>query len=293
MLNLSSDPKEAESMINNPLFKYVLKIGFETLDIGLLKIINNVTYFCPPDDTKKMKKNVLILREIMKKLYYEEKAANMLAISEILGILGNCCLEDEWEGFIDKEFLKMLFNLQVHQNDHIRLQVIMLLAQLSAHQKSATILIKKNLIARMLSSVQIDLREESLQILYVMYQLILSGVDISEYLQPVVDIVQDFLDIEFRERNIRIVSFMNEFMTVLQVNYNDEPFMNELMEQRFSYYNFEWEKKVGLEDLLVDENFAYDDLMFYADVPIAPEEYLAYYEEEDEYGDYGDSNDEL
>lgn len=294
VLNLSSEPKEAQAMINNPLFKFVLKIGFETLDVGLLKIINNVTYFCPPDDTKKMKKNVLILREILKKLYYEEEGQNMLAISELIGILGNCCLEEDWLGFLDKEFLKMLFNLQVHQNDHVRLQVIMLIAQLCAHKKSATILYKKNLITRMLTSVRIDLREESLQVLYVIYQLILCGVDISEILQPVVDIVQDFLDLEFRERNVRVVSFMNEFLTILQVNYNNFEFMGELMEQRFSHYNLEWEKKVGLEDVMVEDNFAYDDLMFYADVPMMmPEEYMAYYDEEGEYADYGDEDVEL
>lgn len=62
VLNLSSDPTEACSLMKNPLFKIILKIGFETLDIGLLKIINNVTHFCPPELTLKMEKTVLVIR---------------------------------------------------------------------------------------------------------------------------------------------------------------------------------------------------------------------------------------
>jgi hypothetical protein len=287
MLNLSSEPKEATALIRNPMFKHIIQIGFETLDIGLLKIINNVTGFCDPNDTKKMKQNTRILREILKKLYYEGQCQNMMAISEILGILGNCVLGDDWQGFLDKETLKIIYNFQAHQSDHIRMLNIMLMAQLCMNKKAATIFMKKGLITRMLSAVNLDNREETFQILFVIYQLILCGIEIEEVLQTVVDIVQDFLDMEFRQRNVRVVSFMNEFLTILQVNYKDYEFMNELMEQRFSHYNWEWEKKVGLEDMLVDENFGYEDFMFYADVPYMAENMIEYY---DEYADYDDED---
>ena len=102
MLNLSSDPYEAKSLMMNSLFsKHILPIGFETLDSGLLKIINNVTYFCPPELTLKMEKTVVQIRPILNSLFYEEKCQNMLAISEILSILSNCCLGEKYDNFLD------------------------------------------------------------------------------------------------------------------------------------------------------------------------------------------------
>ena len=79
VMNLSCDPKEAEQLMQNPLFKKVVKIGFETLDIGLLKIINNVTYFCPPEMTLKLSETVVSIREILK-TQFAESNKNMLVI---------------------------------------------------------------------------------------------------------------------------------------------------------------------------------------------------------------------
>jgi hypothetical protein len=121
VLNLSSDPKEANLLMRNPLFKHILKIGFETLDIGLLKIINNVTYFCPPELTQKMEKTVVVIRGILNTLVYEQQCQNMLAISEILSILSNCCLGEKYDNFLDPPTLKIIQTFQNHQYDHIRL----------------------------------------------------------------------------------------------------------------------------------------------------------------------------
>ena len=79
VMNLSCDPKEAESLMANPLFKKVVKIGFETLDIGLLKIINNVTHFCPPEMTLKLSETVVAIREILKK-QFEDASKNLPVI---------------------------------------------------------------------------------------------------------------------------------------------------------------------------------------------------------------------
>ena len=293
VLNLSSEAKEADLLIQNPMFKIILKIGFQTLDIGLLKIINNVTFFCNPNHTQKMKKPVLTLREMVKKLVIEEKGQNMIAVTEILGILSNCVLGEFWEGFLDKDFFMILKNFCLHHNDHLRLQAILLLAQLCMHKKSAGIFMKRGLIHQIVQqSVREDMkhREEQFQVLFVVYQIVLSGLDIEPLLDDLFEIVYSFLNFEFKEKHTRVVSFMNEFLTILQVNYKDNHHVNSLLDMRFSLYNFDWEKKVGLEEIDIDEGMTYEDLFaFYTNVP----EFVYGYNEEEyvdgeEYADYGD-----
>lgn len=62
-------------------------------------------------------------------------------------------------------------------------------------------------------------RELSFQTLFVIYQLLCQKIDINPYLQPVIGIVEDFLANEFREHNLRVCIFLNEFLTVLGVIY--------------------------------------------------------------------------
>jgi hypothetical protein len=46
LLNLSNDSEEANMLAQNPLLKNIVQAALETLDIGLLKIVNNITFFC-------------------------------------------------------------------------------------------------------------------------------------------------------------------------------------------------------------------------------------------------------
>jgi endonuclease III-like uncharacterized protein len=120
VMNLSCDPKEAEQLMQNPLFKKVVKIGFETLDIGLLKIINNVTYFCPPEMTMKLAETVVSIREILK-AQFAESNKNFPVIQELIGILSNCCLGEKYDNFLDKQTLDIIKSLVICESEYISL----------------------------------------------------------------------------------------------------------------------------------------------------------------------------
>lgn len=83
LLNLSAESREANYLMDgkpelnlkngNPIFKKIIKIAIETLDIGLLKVVNNATYFCKPEHTKNiMKGAVAPIRDAVVRLVTEE-----------------------------------------------------------------------------------------------------------------------------------------------------------------------------------------------------------------------------
>jgi hypothetical protein len=104
-----------------------VKIGFETLDIGLLKIINNVTHFCPPEMTLKMSETVVAIREILK-TQFAESNKNFLVIQELIGILSNCCLGEKYDNFLDKQTLDIIKNLMICESEYISLQTVLFIA---------------------------------------------------------------------------------------------------------------------------------------------------------------------
>lgn len=145
VMNLSCDPQEAEQLMQNPLFKKVVKIGFETLDIGMLKIINNVTHFCPPEMTLKMSETVVSVREILK-TQYEDVEKNLPVIQELIGILSNCCLGEKYDNFLDKQTLDIIKNLMICESEYVSLQTLLFIAQLCRSPQSTQILLKKKVI---------------------------------------------------------------------------------------------------------------------------------------------------
>lgn len=53
------------------MFKMAIKLAVDTIDIGLLKIINNITFFADTAETKVMEKFVPFFRDILKNLWQE------------------------------------------------------------------------------------------------------------------------------------------------------------------------------------------------------------------------------
>jgi hypothetical protein len=228
----------------------------------------------------------------------------MLAISEILGILSNCCLGEKYDNFLDAPTLKIIQSFQNHQNDHTRLQTILFIAQLCRSPQSTNILMKKGVIDTMLKNTNLLDRELSFQSLFVIYQLLCQKVDISEYLELVIGIVDDFLENEFKDNNQRVCIFLNEFLTLLGVIYHGETWMNELTQKRFELWNWEWESKVGLEQMVpneyYDNMFGDGGIMYFGDAYDEGiyADYGYYGEDEDgmymdDYADMEDYDDEL
>ena len=127
-------------------------------------------------------------------------------------------------------------------------------------------------------------------------------VDISQYLELVISIVDDFLENEFKEGNQRVCIFLNEFLTVLGVIYHGETWMHELTQKRFEIWNWEWENKVGLEQMVpmeyYENMFADGGIMYFGDgFDEGMYNDYGYYDEDgmylDEYADLDDYDDEL
>ena len=139
LINLASNTEQANLMIKSPLFKKLIQYAFDTKDIGLLKLVNNITYFCEPSLTVKfMKERVLIIRDNVEQLGSNTKVTRP-ALYEMISILSNCCLGDGWEGFLSKNLLGMI-NTFLQENDGpLRLQTILLVAQLCRNEKTTTI----------------------------------------------------------------------------------------------------------------------------------------------------------
>ena len=108
MINLCNLPEQANAAILSPIFKTIIQKAFETKDLGLLKLVNNITRFCEPAHTKKMKDRVLNIRDIIDALPGGLNRQNRPIIYEMISILSNCCLNDDWEGFLSKNLLLLI-----------------------------------------------------------------------------------------------------------------------------------------------------------------------------------------
>lgn len=289
MINLANNNEQANRMITNPLFKKLLKFAFETKDIGLLKLVNNVTAFCDPSLTiEVMKDRVLLIRDIAEELAASPKQ-HRAPLFEIVCILSNCCLGDKWKGFLSKKLLQFINACLQSVDGPLRLQCTLLVAQLCRDDKTSEIMAKHdtyNIIFGTLEAVK-D-REELFQRLFVAYQLVLSDFKLDGYLRAICELIEDFLENEFAQRNVRVVSFLNELLFILQVKMNAEPIIQNLVIKRSQIYNAEWEARCGIDEYSGRPQFDdpyYVDYMQGADVYADGMEY-EYAPDEDDYDDY-------
>jgi hypothetical protein len=79
LLNLTNEKETANNFITTSMFKQVIKLAVDTVDIGLLKIINNITFFADStEETKKVgEKFVPFFRDMLKKLWEEQDGAKL------------------------------------------------------------------------------------------------------------------------------------------------------------------------------------------------------------------------
>merc|ERR1719498_847328 len=90
-------------------------------------------------------------------------------------------------------------------------------------------------------------REESFQKLYMVYQLAMTDINLAPIYPDVLYLIDSFIENEFRDRNMKVVSFLNELMTVLLVKFRT-PELEDLFYKRFHIYNFEWERTCKIEE---------------------------------------------
>lgn len=248
LINLANQPEQANLMIKNPLFKKVLQYAFDTKDIGLLKLVNNITAFCEPAHTLVLHEKVRIMRDALLELAKGNMKQTRGAIFEIIGILSNCCLAEKWEGFLNKDFLEMMNSFLKGQDGPLRLQTLLLTAQLCRLEKNATIFQKKDTLDLIFHNEGPNMdREELFQKLFVAYHLLLIEFPLDKYLTEILDIVETFLEGEFAHRVVRVVSFLNEFIFILQIKYQT-PDIERLVIMRSQLYNEEWEAKCGIAE---------------------------------------------
>jgi hypothetical protein len=267
LINLANQPEQADKMISNPLFKKLLQFAFDTKDVGLLKLVNNVTAFCSPALTSCMKERVLLIRDLLLDLDLQQHRQQLF---EGIAILSNCCLANDWEGFLNKKFLQLMNQLLQGIDGPLRLQTTLLVAQLCRDDKTAGILAKHDTLALVFGTIDaVKDREERFQKLFVAYQLILMNFRMDSYLRDVCGLVEDFLHNEFAERNVRVVSFLNELLFILQVKHADDPEIQSLVVKRSQIYNEEWEARCGITEYADRPQFGgmqgYDEAEMFAD----------------------------
>ena len=300
--NLTNEEKIADNFITQSSFKQIIKLCVDTNDIGLLKIINNVTYFATSSKTKMMEKFVPFFRDMLKNIWEEGDAAKLQHLSEVVSILGNCHLEEKWKPFLDEEYLMLLQQLVSNSDDHQRLQTIQLVARLCTEKRSANLMMKHqqiNLI--MLENNENPYnREESFQKLYLVYQLAMNDINLAPIYPDTLYQIDSFIENEFRERNMKVVSFLNELMTVLQVKFRT-PELEGLFYKRFHLFNFEWERTCKIEEWRQEmenmEDQQYE--MMYGDIGLGAQgggggvvqQQMAGYE--NDYEDYDDEHEYL
>lgn len=232
MMNLANHPGQANLMISNVLFKKLLQYAFDTKDIGLLKVVNNVTRFCDPEHTKNFEEKALLIRDALLEIIPLTEETRDQAF-EMMGILSNFCLGANWEGFLTKKILSF-FNQQLRAPDGpMRLQTILLLSQIVQNEKIARLCDEYGTLKILFEdhSPTMD-REELFQRLFVAYQLTLSGFSIEKYLLWVCNIIRSFLLDEFQDRVLPVVSFLNEFLFILQVKFKHHSDVEELVVKR-------------------------------------------------------------
>lgn len=246
LINLANHTEQANKMIVNPLFKKLLQFAFDTKDVGLLKLVNNVTAFCDPSLTVCMKERTLLIRDILLEMDIKEHRQQLF---EGISILSNCCLAKDWEGFLNKKFLQLLNNLLQGIDGPLRLQATLLVAQLCRDEKTANIMAKHDTLALVFDTIDaVKDREERFQKLFVAYQLILMNFKMDSYIREICSLIDDFLNNEFAERKIRVVSFLNELLFILQVKHQDDAEIQALVVKRSQIYNEEWEARCGIAD---------------------------------------------
>ena len=253
LLNLTNEEKVANNFIGHSMFKQAIKMAVDTQDIGLLKIINNVSFFADTSQTKQMEKFVPFFRDMLKNLWIEGDGAKMQHLAEIISILSNCHLEEKWKPFQDEEYLGILLELVSNQDDHQRLQTIQLVARLCTDVRSAKLMMKSQLINRIMQENNENPynREESFQKLYMVYQLAMTDINLAPIYPDILYLIDSFIENEFRDRNMKVVSFLNELMTVLLVKFRT-PELEDLFYKRFHVYNFEWERTCKIEEWRVE-----------------------------------------
>lgn len=233
LINISNHPPQANLMVTNPLFKNLMQLAFDTKDLGLLKIVNNVTFFCDPHETMMMKERVPIIRNSIIESF-SEKRPDPAVLCEMLGIVSNACLGEKWEGFLNKEFVEIVLQLASGEDDTLRMQALLLVAQVSRSEKSAQIFKVKGVFKAIFSRVRQAAveRDEAMQKLFLAYQLLLQDFSITDFLGEVCLLIDSFLTQEFAQRNVRVVSFLNELLFILQVKYQQEKEIQRLVNKR-------------------------------------------------------------
>lgn len=233
LINLANQNEQANQMIANPLFKKLLKFAFETKDIGLLKLVNNVTGFCDPALTVDMMKDrVLLIRDIAEEMATNFRQ-NRTQLFEIICILSNCCLADKWKGFLSKKLLAFINSMLQSTDGPMRLQCTLFVAQLCRDERSSEIMAKHDTLNILFGTIEVVKdREELFQRLFVAYQLVLMDFKLDTYMRAICELIEDFLENEFAQRNVRVVSFLNELLFILQVKLNSEPIIQNLVIRR-------------------------------------------------------------
>ena len=62
--------------------------------------------------------------------------------------------------------------------------------------------------------------------------MILMDFKVDPYLREICTLIDNFLENEFAQRNIRVVSFLNELLFILQVKYKEDPEIQGLVIRR-------------------------------------------------------------
>lgn len=233
LINLANNNEQANRMITNPLFKKLLKFAFETKDIGLLKLVNNVTAFCDPSLTvDMMRERVLLIRESVEELASNPRQ-NRPQLFEMVCILSNCCLAEKWKGFLSKKLLQFINTMLQSPDGPMRLQCTLLVAQLCRDERSSEIMAKHDTFNIIFGTIKaVRDREELFQRVFVAYQLVLMDFKLDAYIRPICELIEDFLENEFSHRNVRVVSFLNELLFIMQVKMKDEPIIQALVIKR-------------------------------------------------------------
>ena len=127
------------------------------------------------------------------------------------------------------------------------------------------------------------------------YQLAMNDINIQPIYPDALYLIDSFIENEFRERNIKVVSFLNELMTVLLVKFRT-PELEGLFYKRFHLANFEWERSCKIEEWRLEmenmeEQQQYE--MLYGDVGANGGGIAQQMNDFDEYEDYDPNMDYL
>ena len=242
-----------------------------------------------------MKKGIEYIRENIVQFHGDPE--KHLVNCELISILSNLQMGEDWKDFMTKDFLRVVNDNLKSEDELIRINTIQLMAQLATDDKIAEIFLVKGLIKRMVMSFQVQYnREESFQKLFVIYNLIVIDKDITEIYDELLYIIDSFLEEEYRQRNVQVVSLLNEMMTLLYVKNQGDQELHRLFDKRFHIYNEEWERATKIEDWLVkmQEQNDFEMVQQGRVEDFMPDAYNEdeYYDDEDDYLEEGDQDDD-